>query len=109
MNDTQWTTLIQVIEGLEFPPPYQRKDILKSDPEPSSFESDVSYFGDWHEGMRPFFSIEWIRIRPRYLKHRGMLLSPSVLDCQRTLEASLQAIGQAYELSADSIWIFGYR
>lgn len=97
MNDTKWRELLAEIDKLPFPPPYQRKDILRSEPEPTHFDSDVWYLGDWEEGIYPFFSIEWIRIRPRYLKHVAQF------------ERALQSIGQVYEKDHDSIWIYGYR
>lgn len=109
MNDTRWRELVSEIERLPFPPPYQRKDILNPEAEPVSFEDDVSYVGDWTEGIHPYFSIEWIRIRPRYLRHESRLLPPVVVDCEAALEDALQRIGQHYEKSGDSIWIYGYR
>ncbi len=109
MNDTKWRELVAVIQRLPFPPPYQRKDVLRSTPEPESFDSDVSYWGDWSEGIHPFFSIEWLRIRPRYLKHVAQLLPSTVVDCENELEEMLRSIGQPYEKTYDSIWIYGYR
>ncbi|MEY4748110.1 MAG: hypothetical protein RIQ60_324 [Pseudomonadota bacterium] len=47
MNDTKWRELLVAINQLPFPPPYQRKDILHPEAEPSTFNEDVSYLGDW--------------------------------------------------------------
>ena len=69
MNDTKWRALLTEIGKLPFPPPYQRKDVLHFEPEPCTFDSDVLCQGDYLEGIFPLFSVEWIRIRPRYLKH----------------------------------------
>ncbi len=109
MNNTKWRKIQAVMDTLPFPPPYQRKDVLLPEPEPKSFDSDVSYWGDWTEGIYPFYSIEWVRIRPRYLKRVAMLLPESLIDCEKELEKELQKIGQPYEKSDDSIWIYGYR
>ena len=109
MNDTKWQELVAEIKKLPFPPPYQRKDVLFAKPEPSRFDADVWYHGDWTEGILPFFSIEWIRIRPRYLKHVARLLPRAVVSCEAELEQALQSIGQSYEKADDSIWIYGYR
>jgi hypothetical protein len=109
MNDTKWGKLLAEINKLPFPPPYQRKDVLHSEPEPSSFDSEVSYHGDWEEGINPLFSIEWVRIRPRYLKHVGQLLPKAIVDCEVELERALQSLGQPYEKVDGSIWIYGYR
>ncbi len=109
MNDTKWRKLIDEIARLPFPPPYQRKDVLQWEPVPKSFDSDVGYLGDWSEGIHPLFSIEWIRIRPRYLQHVARLLPKAVVDCEADLEFVLQSLEQPYEKSHGSIWIYGYR
>jgi len=109
MNDTKWRELLAVIDTLPFPPPYQRKDVLRSEPEPSTFDADVWYIGDWVEGIHPLYSIEWLRIRPRYMEPAGQLLPPTLVDCEAALEQALQSLGQPYEKADGSIWIYGYR
>lgn len=109
MNDTKWQELLVEIHKLPFSPPYQRKDVLHLEPEPSSFDSEVSYLGDWKEGIHPLFSIEWVRIRPRYLQHVSQLLPQVVVDCEAELEQALQSLGQPYQKDEGSIWIYGYR
>jgi hypothetical protein len=109
MNDTKWRELLTEIGKLPFPPPYQRKDVLHAEPEPCSFDCDVWYLGDYEEGLFPLFSIEWIRIRPRYLKHVAQLLPKAVVSCEAELVATLQALGQAYQKTDDSIWVYGYK
>ena len=109
MNDTKWRALIAGIDKLPFPPPYQRKDVLLADPEPSVFDSDVSYHGDWQDGLYPLFSVEWIRIRPRHLQHIAHLLPEAVVDCETELEQVLRSLGQHYEKIGDCIWIYAYR
>jgi hypothetical protein len=106
MNDTKWRELLAAIDKLPFPPPYERKDVLHP-AEP--FDTDVWYHGDWTEGIYPLYSIEWVRIRPRYLKHVGQLLPKVVVSCEKELEQALQSLGQPYEKTNDSIWIYGYR
>jgi hypothetical protein len=76
-------------DALPFPPPFQRKDISRSEPEPPTFGEDVWYHGDYGEGLEPFDTIEWIRIRPRYLRDRGRLAPPEIVDCEVTLKALL--------------------
>ncbi len=109
MSNTKWRELLGAINALPFPPPYQRKDVLHAEPEPSTFDADVWYLGDWVEGIHPLFSIEWLRIRPRYLAHVGQLLPLTVVDCEAALEQALQTLGQPYEKADGSIWIYGYR
>ena len=109
MNDTKWQELLAEISKLSFPPSYQRKDVLHVEPEPCNFDSDDSSWGDYEEGIYPLFSIEWIRIRPRYLKHVAHLLPNAIVDCEAELEAALQSLGQLYVKTDDSIWIYGYK
>ncbi len=109
MNDTKWRELLAEIGKLPFPPPYQRKDVLHSEPEPARFDADVSYHGDWEDGIQPLFSVEWLRIRPRCLMHVARLLPETVVDCEAELERALQALGQAYEKTDGVIWIHAYR
>lgn len=69
MNNTKWEKLQSgVLNTLPFPPPFQVKYVLEDTPIPATFENDMWYWGDW-EGLFPFYSVEWIRVRPRYLPH----------------------------------------
>jgi hypothetical protein len=110
MNDTKWRELQQAVRSeLPFTPPYQLKVVLKDVPDVEQFDKDVDYLGDWaNECLCPFFEIEWIRVRPRYLHRRGRLLAPEV----RSVEAQFLAILHRYHIphrrNGDSIWIYGY-
>lgn len=109
MNDTKWRELQgAVINTLLFPPPYQAKYLLEDRLYPEEFEMDVSYWGDWIEGIVPFYSVEWIRIRPRYLKHRGRLVSPEVIDITDDLVKLLKELSIPYRLENDTYIIYGY-
>ena len=109
MNNTKWKKLVAAIENdLPFPPPYQRKDILAASPEGDSFDEDVLYHGDWVEGIHPFFSIEWVRVRPRYMKPQGRLLPPKVIDEEELFLDILQQHRIPYQLEVDSILVYGY-
>ena len=111
MNDTKWSELVAAIDTMPFDPPYQRKDILDSEPQPVNFDKDVTYTGDYHDpqSIYPFYSIEWIRIRPRTLNYVAALLPYKLQDCETQLLKSLDKIGQHYELRDESIWIYGYK
>jgi hypothetical protein len=62
------------MQALPFPPPYQIKDIHSDKPCPAEFSEDVWYLGNWEdECLMPFFQIEWICVRPRYIKQLGRL------------------------------------
>jgi hypothetical protein len=112
MNNTKWAELQEaVVEELPFCPPYQRKLVLSSLPDPEHFESDVDYFGDWSdEGLTPFYQIEWLRVRPRFLEHRGQLIAPEVQSIQSEFLQILRRyhIPHRCEDNIAAIWIYGY-
>lgn len=109
MNDTKWRELQDaVINTILFPPPYQAKYLLEDRLYPEEFETDVSYWGDWIEGIVPFYSVEWIRVRPRYLKHRGRLVSPEVIDITDEFVKLLKELFIPYRLENDTYIIYGY-
>jgi hypothetical protein len=109
MNNTKWERLQSaVLNTLSFPPPYQAKYVLSEIPSPEHFESDVWYFGDWIEGITPFYSVEWIRVRPRYLRHQGKLLKPEVIDISKEFLSILRDLRIPYRLDNDSYFIYGY-
>lgn len=109
MNNTKWRELQDaVINTLLFPPPYQCKYLLEGILYPEEFETDVWYWGDWEEGIEPFYSVEWIRVRPRYLKHRGKLVSPELIDITDDFVNILKALSIPYRLEKDTYYIYGY-
>ncbi|MGG7177177.1 DUF6678 family protein [Clostridium paraputrificum] len=82
MNYTKWKELREaMIYELSFPPPYIRKWVVLDDVELPRFDRDVSYIGDWsYEILYPFVGIEWVKIRPRYIKPRGALIEGELVD-----------------------------
>ncbi|WP_025028241.1 DUF6678 family protein [Caldalkalibacillus mannanilyticus] len=109
MNNTKWKELQSaVINTLPFPPPYQVKYVLEETPEPISFDNDVWYFGDWNEGLSLFYSVEWIRVRPRYLKHRGVLIDDELIDITVEFLRVLHHLNIPYIEESNSYYIFGY-
>lgn len=109
MNNTKWEELQSgVLIGLRFPPPYQVKLVLEDTPEPKTFDSDVWYLGDWVEGLLPFYSIEWIRVRPRYLKHKGLLVKDEVVNITDDFRILLQNLKIPYKEENKSFYIYGY-
>ncbi len=110
MNDTRWRRLQAAIDSLPFPPPYQRKDVLRAEPDSPDLDADVSYQGNYtDECLGPFFATEWIRIRPRYLKQVGRLLPPVLVDCEAELLQALREYGLRHERDGDTIVIHGYK
>ncbi|MGZ9583738.1 DUF6678 family protein [Paenibacillus marinisediminis] len=109
MNNTKWEELQNaVLDDLLFPPPFQAKYVLDDRIYRGNFESDVRYWGDWVEGLEPFYSVEWIRVRPRYLKHRGRLVSPELIDITEDFTKILMGLSIPYRLENDTFYIYGY-
>lgn len=99
MNNTKWEQLQKcVIDTLPFTPPYQVKYVLE----------DAWYWGDWEQGLRPFYSIEWLRIRPRYVKSRGRLIEPERFDITDEFIELLQKLNIPFVKEDSIICIYGY-
>ncbi|GGH19919.1 DUF6678 family protein [Paenibacillus segetis] len=109
MNDTKWRELQdEVVNTLLFPPPYQAKYVLEDLLHPEEFEKDVWYWGDWKEGIVPFYNVEWIKVRPRYLKHRGSLVSPELIDITEDFVNILKELSIPYRQDNNTYFIYGY-
>lgn len=109
MNNTKWEQLQRyVIDTLPFPPSYQIKHVLEDNPYPESFEEDVWYWGDWVEGLQPFYSIEWLRVRPRYVQSRGRLIAPEIFDITDEFTAILQELKIPFIKKDRTVYIYGY-
>ena len=110
MNDTKWTELREAVRHeLPFPPPYQLKVVLSPAPHPEHFDSDVDYLGDWSdESLLPFYEIEWVRVRPRFLQPRGRLVAPEVQSVESALMEVLRRYQIPHRCDKDTIWIYGY-
>ncbi|MDA1475600.1 DUF6678 family protein [Bacillus changyiensis] len=109
MNNTKWEQLQKfVIDNLPFPPAFQVKYVLEDPPDTENFEEDVWYWGDWQHGLGPFYSIEWMRVRPRYVKHRGRLIEPEIFDITDPFIDILQKLNIPFVQEGRTICIYGY-
>lgn len=109
MNNTKWLELqIGVMNHLSFTPPYQVKFLLEEFPHPLTFDEDVWFLGDWLDGLYPFYSIEWLRVRPRYLKHIGQLVDPEVIELTEEFRSLLTTYHIPFEEKENSFFIYGY-
>ncbi|MFS0880192.1 DUF6678 family protein [Metabacillus niabensis] len=109
MNNTKWEKLQSgVLNRLPFTPPYQIKYILQEKPEPVTFDNDVWYLGDWIEGLFPFYAIEWIKVRPRYVKHKGRLVDDEVIDITEQFRELLHNLHIPYKEENNAFYIYGY-
>jgi hypothetical protein len=112
MNDTKWRELQNAVRGdLPFAPPYQLKVLFNPDAEPGHFDTDVDYLGVWtDECLFPFYEIEWIRVRPRFL-YRSIWKrteAPELRSVEHEFLAILHRHNIPYQRDSGSIWIFGY-
>lgn len=114
MNDTKWNELRRaMLEEMPFPPPYIIKWIYE-DCKDKDFQDDVYYLGDWNEalsynGKVHGIAIEWMKVRPRYLKHCGRLIPPELIDAAKEFEKILNKYHIPYEEESGTFCIFGYR
>ena len=117
MNDTKWNELIcAMLNDMPFPPPYIIKTLFESECKAEAkFQKDAYYMGDWYEGFtygeyfNGGFAIEWIKVRPRILKHRGKLIDPELIDESAEFEAVLKKYNIPYEKQNDIYCIYGYK
>lgn len=114
MNNTKWNELVTAIkQEMPFPPPFDIKYLT----EENTFchyldDGDVDYCGDWSSAFPPqeyYFQIEWIHVRPRYLKYRGRLVEPEVIDGSEIFESILKRYHIFYEEKDGLYYIYGYR
>ena len=109
MNDTRWRELRDAVETLPFPPVFQRQDVL-GPREPLWVSDQMSCLGDWsHEGLEPFFMIEWIRVVPKLWAEQGRLIPmKQVGDCTVELREALDRLRLPYREDGRGFWIYGY-
>ncbi len=115
MNNTKWNELVFAIRTqMPFPPPFDIKYLTETDHKDTALQnSDVYYFGDWDGENFPnkdfYCNIEWLKIRPRYLKHQGRLLPPITIDATKEFEEILIKHNVPYEIENGLYIIYGYR
>lgn len=115
MNSTKWNELRNaMLNEMPFPPPFSIKYLDTEYKE--ELQHDVYYLGDWYYGLSidghyfdASFAIEWIKIRPRYLKQRGMLIEPEIIDAEDVFVEILKKYSIPYEECSGVYYIYGYR
>jgi len=111
MNDTKWKRLREEVLGsLPWPPAYQLKGVMAEEPEPRNFEPSCAYHGDWADSaiwQDPLY-IEWIRVVPVYLEHRGKLLEPNRKSLKNELIDLLRNLRVPHTIEKNSITIYGH-
>lgn len=119
MNDTKWKELKKGISELPFLPPFVIKSVDEEETFYHQFKEDVYYTGDW--GMyldnylggdiyaTPFYAVEWIKIRPRLLKHQGRLIKSKVIDETDEFLAIQKKYNIPFEEQNETYIIYGYH
>ncbi|WP_144394619.1 DUF6678 family protein [Pleionea sediminis] len=106
MENSNWESLFQAIKSeLPFTPPFQYKK-YEEPPYPEVFDEDVWYLGDYSsEFLLPYSKLEWIAIRPRYLKSIGRLLPQKIVSCEQELLALLNKLNINFKNENDKVFI----
>lgn len=112
MNNTKWSELVSaIIANMPFPPMYDIK-YLTYEHNPKNLQPCFSW-GDWSSESFPtkeyYINIEWLKIQSRYLKHRGRLIEPELIDESLQLESILVQLDIPYELENGIYCIRGYK
>lgn len=118
MNDTKRNELrTTMMNDMPFPPPYILTFLFEDKAVGEEyFHEDVNYLGDWYYGFaleghyfNGAFAVEWIKVRQRYLKHRGCLIEPEVIDATDKFVEILKQYSIPHEESDGVYCIYGYR
>lgn len=83
----------------------QQPEPMQDDYDPGDWEDPFEFGADQFDGI----AIEWIRIHPRYLEHRGRLIPPQVQNASEQLESLLQKHVIPFEQHGSDYLIYGYR
>ena len=115
MNNTKWDEFVTAVRNeMPFPPPFEMKCLTQEGVSQSkALKEDVDYWGAWSgEAFLPrefYFNIEWIKVRPRYLKFRKELLAYELVDAGKKFEEILHRYNIPYEENSGLYCIYGYR
>ena len=127
MNNTKWNELKNGVLELQLYPPYVMKCVDEEethchqfDKDPKYEEKEVWHAGTWGDGYKgcldwdcfatPFYAIEWIKVRPRYIKHQRCLM-PEVIaqDMTEDFLTILTKHNIPFEEEDGAFIIYGYR
>ena len=112
MNDTKWEELrYSMYYDMPFSPPYDIKYIDIDHSTGDDINKDMYFGGDWYEPflLYGYVAIEWIKIKPVILKHRGCLIPPEVIDETQELINILEEYNIPYTEENNIFTIYGYK
>jgi len=113
--------VISIVEetGLPFCPPFVIKSIDEEETAYHQFDEDVHYSGDWGLYLDnylggdiyavPYYAVEWIKVRPRCLKHQGRLIPDKIIDETEAFTAILEKYNIPYQEQDGYFIIYGYK
>ncbi len=103
-NDARWNELITAIRNMprdKWCPSFRYKLIDSS----YASEWDCEW---WHHLPFPFISVLWLELNFTEVVHRGVLLTPEIIDHSDYVDKLLSSIGLDYEKGDEVFRIFGY-
>lgn len=117
MNDTKWNELRSaMLEEMPFPPPYIVKFVIDDECfEEKDFQQDVYHTCDWYYAysldgcFNAAFAVEWIKVRPRYLKNKGQLIPPETVSAEEEFRSILEKYSIPFEEQGGVYCIYGYK
>jgi hypothetical protein len=117
MNNTKWIEFREaMMNELPFKPPYIIKSIYEQEDDSlyyTDIYDDVSYTGNYDEECFEYlenFTIEWVKVNPRYYEETGgRLVSKKVFhNCEEELVSVLGKYNIPYEYESGVYVIRGY-
>lgn len=103
-------------EEMPFAPPYLVKFLVDERPAGEERELDSPERPcSWHEAyvfediFNASFAVEWVKISPRYLKHRGRLIDPEMISAENEFRGIMEKYSIPYEKENGVYTIFGWR
>ncbi|MCM1506432.1 MAG: hypothetical protein NC177_04765 [Ruminococcus flavefaciens] len=112
MNNTKWNELINsMLNDMPFPPPYDIKYIDIDHSTGDDVNKGIYHYGDWYETflLTENVLIEWVKIKPVILKHRGLLIPPEVIDETQELITILEKYNIPYTEKNNIFIVYGYK
>lgn len=112
MNNTKWEELrYSMCNDMPFPPPYDIKYIDVEHSTGDDVNKDIFHYGEWYETflLTENFLIEWVKIKPVILKHRGCLIPPEVIDETQELINILEKYNIPYTEENNIFTVYGYK
>jgi len=123
MNTTKWRELKSGVCNLPFSPPLVIKSVDEDEKPYHIFDKDVTCTGDWELylenylggdiGAVPYYAVEWVKVRPRYVKSWSHRLIPDPCeiaeDATEQFEEILKNNNIPYEEEQGTFVIYGYK